>query len=191
MTDLFADLNQSAPQAAKRLLGCELERTFDDGQTARVRVVEVEAYDQHDPGSHSSRGRTPRTEAMFGAAGHAYIYFIYGMHYCLNIVTGEADFGSGVLIRAVEPVVGEEVLQAHRSGVGGVNLTNGPSKLCKALGVDKALYGHDLSQPPLRLIMRPPVALSNIVQTTRIGLTRGAETEWRFYIKDNPYVSKK
>lgn len=187
----FAELDQSAEAAAKRLLGCELERTFDDGQVALVRIVETEAYDEADPGSHSSRGRTPRTEVMFGPAGYVYVYFTYGMHYCANIVVGSDGHGEAVLIRAVEPIDGEELLKVRRPGQSGIDLTNGPSKFCKALDIDKALYGHDLRRRPLRLIMKPPLDDEHIVQTTRVGLTHGTETPWRFYIRDNPYVSKK
>lgn len=191
MTEPFVELNQPAEEAARRLLGCELERAFDDGQVARVRIVETEAYDEVDPGSHSSRGRTPRTEVMFGPAGYVYVYFTYGMHYCANVVTGPDGHGEAVLIRAVEPIDGEELLQVRRVHQSGVDLTNGPSKFCKALDIDKRLYGHDLRHPPLKLIMKPPLDDDQIVQTTRIGLTHGAETPWRFYIRDNPYISKK
>ncbi len=98
----FSGLNSSVADAAKRLLGCILEREID-GQTIRVRIVETEAYDQTDAASHSYKGRTQRTDVMFGPAGHLYVYFTYGMHYCCNIVVGEEGYGAAVLIRAAEP----------------------------------------------------------------------------------------
>lgn len=175
-------------RAARRLLGCELVRTTNNGQ-ARVRIVETEAYHQTDAASHSYAGKTQRTDVMFGPAGHLYVYFTYGMHYCCNVVTGPAGEGSAVLIRAVEPVSNENVLLAHRHKHG-VELTNGPAKLCQALAIDRDLNGHDLTKKPLRLIMRPPIATDEIVQTTRIGISKAVDQPWRFYIRGNPYVSR-
>ena len=127
---------------------------------------------------------------MFGPAGFAYVYLSYGMHYCLNIVTGQEGMGSAVLIRALEPLSGERLLQRHRPGHTGVTLTNGPAKLCQALQIDKQLYGHDLSQPPLWLKLAAPVEPSAITTTTRIGISHAKATPWRFYLTGNPYVSK-
>lgn len=187
----YSPLVTDAAAAAKRLLGSELIRTMPDGEQLRVRIVEVEAYDQSDPGSHSYRGRTARTEAMFGPAGHAYIYLIYGIYHCCNVVTGPDNYGEGALIRGVEPIEGVATMEQLR-GKSGREVTNGPSKLCRALAIDKALYQHDLTRPPLQLLLRDPLPPSNIVTTTRIGLAegKGHETLWRFYEKDNPYVSK-
>jgi DNA-3-methyladenine glycosylase len=180
----------SAPELAPRLLGCEFARTLDD-QEAVVRIVEVEAYDQTDAASHSFRGKTPRTAAMFGPAGHLYVYFIYGMHYSMNVVVGPEDRGTGILIRAVEPVAGEELLQLNRPAAHGVNLTNGPGKLCQALDVDRSFNGHDLSAAPLQLRIRPALPVTDIVQTTRVGISQAQDQPWRFYIKGNPFVSKR
>ena len=112
MTNDFGFLDQPAWLAAKRLLGCELEREID-GQVICGRIVETEAYDQADAASHSYRGRTARTEVMFGPSGQAYVYFTYGMHYCLNVVTGRVGYGSAVLIRAIEPITGLDLIVAR------------------------------------------------------------------------------
>jgi DNA-3-methyladenine glycosylase len=182
-------LNGPAAEVAPRLLGCVLEHTLN-GHLLQARIVETEAYDQTDVASHSYKGMTPRTEVMFGAPGHLYVYFTYGMHYCCNIVVGPAGHGSAVLIRAVEPLAGEAEMATRRRGRQGVELTNGPAKLCQALAIDKALNGHDLRQPPLKLVAKPPLPPDQIVQTTRIGISRAQDQPWRFYIASNSYVSK-
>lgn len=183
-------LNVPVEAAARRLLGAVIERTVD-GAVLRAKIVEVEAYDQTDPASHTFRGLSLRNASMFKAAGHAYVYFIYGMHYCLNIVAGQADFGAGVLIRAVEPLEGEAEMVVNRGGRTGIELTNGPSKLCEALAIDRTLDGHDVSNPPLRVLLSPPLAGDQVVITERIGITKAADWPRRFYLRDNPYVSKR
>lgn len=185
----FSFLEAAAETVAPRLLGCILERELD-GHVVRVRIVETESYNQTDAASHSYKGRTPRTDIMFGPAGYLYVYFTYGMHYCCNVVTGHEGTGAAVLIRAVEPYEGEEVLAARRHGKCGADITNGPAKLCQALAIDKAMNGHDLRQSPLKLIKQPELPRKDIVVTTRIGLSRAKDKPWRFYIKDNPYVSR-
>jgi DNA-3-methyladenine glycosylase len=184
----FAVLETSAAAAARRLLGCVLERELD-GQIVRCRIVETEAYDQTDAASHSYKGRTPRTDVMFGPAGYLYVYFTYGMHYCCNVVVGSAGEGAAVLIRAVEPIGGDQVLRLRRSGKVGVELTNGPAKTCQALAINRTMNGHDLHEKPLRLLIQPALAEGSIVTTSRIGIRQAVEMPWRFYIKDNPYVS--
>lgn len=176
--------------AAKRLLGCYFVRTHNGGQ-AVVRIVETEAYHQSDAASHSYKGKTPRTDVMFGPPGHLYVYFTYGMHYCMNVVTGPEGEGSAVLIRAVEPVEGLEYIRSNRPGVNDIQATNGPAKTCKALGINKLHNGHDLSEPPLRLLIKPAIPDTKITQTTRIGISQAQEKPWRFYITDNPFVSKR
>ncbi|HET7060156.1 MAG TPA: DNA-3-methyladenine glycosylase [Candidatus Saccharimonadales bacterium] len=187
--DLTRQLSVPAEVAAPRLLGCRLVRQAD-GQLLSGRIVETEAYSQDDVASHSYRGETPRTKVMFGPAGFLYVYFTYGMHYCCNLVTGPPGHGSAVLIRALEPLAGQEVMSQNRRGQNGEALTNGPAKLCQALGIEKSLNGHDLHRQPIQLLLEPPVAQTDIVQTTRIGISRGQDVPWRFYIKGNPYVSK-
>lgn len=189
MTD-FGFLQGDVETAARRLLGCTLARELD-GRKFIARIVETEAYHQNDAASHSYKGRTPRTDIMFGPPGFLYVYFTYGMHYCMNVVTGPEGEGSAVLIRAVEPLSGEEGMRQRRRGLSGTLLTNGPAKACQALGIDKALNGHDLSRPPFMLHIRPPVLPHDIVQTTRIGISQAKDKPWRFYIAGNPYVSRR
>jgi DNA-3-methyladenine glycosylase len=172
-------LGQPAVLVAPRLLGCLLEREVD-GQRLQVRIVETEAYDQSDVASHSYKGMTPRTQVMFGPPGHLYVYFTYGMHYCCNVVTGPPGHGAAVLLRAVEPLVGAEVMAA----------TNGPAKLCRVLGIDRSLNGHSLASPPLRLVEQPALPPASIVQTTRIGISRGKAVPWRFYVRGSRYISR-
>jgi DNA-3-methyladenine glycosylase len=189
MPESFDFLRKSAPEAAERLLGCQLEAEVN-GQRIVVRIVETEAYDQMDAASHSYNGRTKRTDIMFGPAGHLYVYFTYGMHYCCNIVVGEEGYGAAVLIRAVEPIEGEDELIKNRGGKEGVEITNGPAKLCQALGIDKQLNGHDLSKRPLKLLLQPVLSENEIITTTRIGISKAKDIKWRFYIRGNPYISK-
>ncbi|HUC88195.1 MAG TPA: DNA-3-methyladenine glycosylase [Candidatus Binatia bacterium] len=185
----FSELRQPAWLVAPRILGSELIREID-GQQLIGRIVETEAYTETDAASHSFHGRTPRTDIMFGREGTAYVYFTYGMHYCFNVVTGEEGHGDAVLIRALEPLAGINLMHEYRHNiVSDQNLTNGPAKLCQALLINKELNGHDLRQAPLRLVIKPALAPKAIVQTTRIGITRDQHRLWRFFIKDSPYVS--
>jgi DNA-3-methyladenine glycosylase len=181
-------LSGPAAQVAPRLLGCLLVRELD-GRQLVGRIVETEAYDQSDAASHSYRGRTPRTDVMFGPSGHLYVYFTYGMHYCMNVVCGAEGEGAAVLVRAIEPIEGESVMIANRGGKTGAEVTNGPAKVCQALHIAKQWNGHDLSQPPFQLVEQPAVSAANIAQTTRIGIRHAADMPWRFYIADSPYVS--
>lgn len=185
----FDFLQRSALEVAPRLLGCILERQFEDGTIARARIVETEAYDQTDVASHSYNGRTPRTEVMFGPAGHLYVYFTYGMHYCCNVVVGEEGYGAAVLIRALEPIEGVELLEDRRRK-NGVEVSNGPAKLCQALGINKEMNGHDLLTRPLQLVIQPHLDRNSIVQTTRIGISKGQDAPWRFFVAGNKWVSK-
>ena len=185
----FDFLQGDVVDVARKLLGCELLLTDEKG-TARLKIVETEAYHQADAASHSYRGKTPRTAVMFGPAGYLYVYFTYGMHYCMNIVTGPEGEGSAVLIRAAEPLEGDYILQQYRPGKQGVELTNGPAKLCQALGITTTWSGHNLHQAPLQLVPKALLPASAVVQTTRIGISQAQEKPWRFYIRNNPYVSR-
>lgn len=187
-TSLVNYLTKSAFEVAPLLLGCILEREVD-GKVIQVRIVETEAYDETDAASHSYKGKTERTKIMFGEPGFLYVYFTYGMHYCCNIVVGKEGVGAAVLIRAVEPMEGEGFMQDLRSR-SGVELTNGPAKLCQAMAIDKRLNGHDLNNLPLKLIIQKSLDKSAITQTSRIGISQAKDVPWRFYITDNPYVSK-
>lgn len=186
---MFPDfLDQPADIVAKRLLGCELLRELD-GELVRVRIVETESYDQEDQASHTFRGETARNAVMFGPSGHLYVYFTYGMHYCCNIVTGKQGFGSAVLIRAVEPIERADILETRRNK-SGVDTTNGPAKLCQALHIDKRLNGHDLQKMPLRLVVKDELRPADVVTTIRIGISQAKDELKRWYIKNNPYVSR-
>lgn len=175
-------------EVARRLLGCVLEREID-GQTVRVRIVETESYDQDDEASHAYGGERRRNATMFAAAGHLYVYFTYGMHYCMNVVTGEKGYGSGVLIRAVEPIEGMELLAARRNKVGPTVL-NGPAKLAQALGVDLGMNGHDLRTAPLRLIEGGLAPGERIGTSPRVGISKAREVHRRYFIVGNLYVSR-
>jgi DNA-3-methyladenine glycosylase len=190
MLEQFAELLLAPAEiVAPRLLGCLLVSSFNNKIVAG-RIVETEAYDQADAASHSYYGKTERTKVMFGSPGYLYVYFTYGMHYCCNIVTGPAGQGAAVLIRALEPVEGLAVMKARRLAKSTIELTNGPAKLCQSLGITMSLNGHALDQEPLKLIFRPPQAAHVIGVTTRIGISKAQQKLWRFYLLDNPYVSK-
>lgn len=183
-------LDLPAWEVAPRLLGAAFVHELEDGTRLAGRIVETEAYDQSDTASHSYKGRTPRTDVMFGPSGHLYVYFTYGMHYCCNVVTGGEGHGSAVLIRAVEPLEGIDTMAENRGGRPLHELTNGPAKVCQAFSINRSMNGHDLHLPPLRLQLSRAVPQENIVQTTRIGISTAKDVPWRFYIKDNPYVSR-
>jgi len=183
-------LEGPAWQVASHLLGSELS-VCREGVWLRGRIVETEAYDQTDAASHSHKGRTQRTDVMFGPAGHLYVYFTYGMHYCCNVVTGPRGHGAAVLIRALEPLEGTEQMTVNRLGRSGFELTNGPAKVCQALGITKADNGCDLEDGIVRLDIMSPPETQKIVQTTRIGISQAKEVAWRFYLAGNAYVSKR
>ncbi len=185
----FSWLNTDPETAAFRLLGAELERIINN-EIIRVKIVEVETYDETDPASHTFHGKTPRNEIMFSSAGHLYVYFTYGMHYCCNVVCGKEGFGAGILIRAVEPISGIDLIEKNRKQTG-KNATNGPAKTCQALEIDKKLNGHFLNNEPLTLIKNPPLQKDEIIITTRIGIKEATKALRRYYIKDNIFVSKK
>ncbi len=180
-------LARPVDEVARLLLGCVLECEVD-GRNVQVRIVETEAYDQDDEASHTYAGKTARNATMFGATGHLYVYFTYGMHYCCNIVTGRPGYGSGVLIRAVEPLVGVEFLEERR-GVAGVSATNGPAKLTKALGIDRTLDGHDLHKSPIRLLEGSLRQGEVVGVSPRIGISKARDSHRRYYIVSNPYVT--
>lgn len=184
-------LQKPSLQVAPKLLGWTLCRRLPEG-VVKLKVVETESYHQDDPASHSFRGITKRTAPMFEAGGVVYVYFTYGMHYCINIVCGPAGRGEAVLIRAAEPVDGIEIMQNNRGGKAVRNLCNGPAKLVQALGItDAKLSGQRLGKGTLWL--EPPdepVKKSQIVIGPRIGISQAVEVQARFYIKNNIYVSK-
>ena len=214
---MFPDfLENPSDVAAPLLLGCTLTRTITlNGEKHKLvtRIVETEAYDQDDPASHAFGGPSERNAAMFGPAGHLYVYVSYGMHHCCNVVCGPEGFGSGCLVRAVEPLEGLEVMRelreagragkAHTGRAGKEqaerarkhplklrDLTNGPGKVCAALGIDKALYGHDLTVEPLVLDYAPLLPGETIGRSPRVGISKNADAPKRYFIEGNVFVSR-
>lgn len=176
---------------AQLLLGAVIETTGSEG-TVAARLVEVEAYrGQDDPASHCYRGRTPRNEVMWGPAGHLYVYFVYGMHFCANIVGREDGEAGAVLLRAAEVVSGVELARVRRKAARGDNeLAQGPARLTSALRVGPEHNGADLVDPvsPVRLLTGDQIATSDIRTGPRVGVAAAADTPWRFWI-DSPAVS--
>lgn len=179
---------------ARDLIGALLVHETPHGRLAGY-IVETEAYaGPDDAASHAYRGETPRNRVMFGPPGHAYVYRSYGVHAMLNVVTEAAGVAAAVLIRAVEPCDGLAAMLANRAidpnpdGVQSRNVANGPGRLCQALGIGLCLDGADLTHPPLYLLPGRRDGLE-IVQTTRIGITRSVELPWRFYLLGSPAVS--
>ena len=222
---MFPDfLENPSDAAAPLLLGCTLTRTITlNGEKHKLvaRIVETEAYDQDDPASHAFGGLSERNAAMFGPAGHLYVYVSYGMHHCCNVVCGPEGFGSGCLVRAVEPLEGVEVMrelreagragkahtgragkeQVERAGKAQAerarkhplklrDLTNGPGKVCAALGIDKELYGHDLTVEPLVLEFAPLLPGETIGSSPRVGISKNIDAPKRFFIEGNEFVSR-
>ncbi|WP_203920908.1 DNA-3-methyladenine glycosylase [Rugosimonospora africana] len=175
-------------RAARGLLGCRLSA---GGVT--VRLTEVEAYSGTglDPASHAHRGRTPRNEVMFGPAGYAYVYFTYGMHWCMNVVCGVEGEASAVLLRAGSVVDGLDAARARRTAVRrDVDLARGPARLCSALGIDRTFYGTNLldGRGP-GLLVPPDGPVGEIVAGPRVGVTGAHDLPWRFWIAGDPTVS--
>ena len=193
---------RSTLKVARELLGKRLVRVMD-GQRLSGLIVEVEAYiGEGDAACHAARGRTPRNEAMYGPPGHAYVYFIYGMHHCLNVVTEEEGFPAAVLIRALEPLEGLEIMRCHRPGKPDSELTNGPAKLCQALAIVRSFNGVDLCTSKELFIEegqmacpepRRRVAQEEIGASPRIGIKANElarSVPWRFYLKGTDLVSR-
>lgn len=183
MDELFS---LPAIEAAPRLLGCELSRRTAAG-VLRARIVETEAYNQNDPASHSFRGMTKRNAPMFKAGGHLYVYFTYGMHYCLNIVVGGLGVGEAVLIRAAEPLDGIEIMKRNRRADDITQLLNGPAKLCQAFGItDAKLSGAKLGKSAIDLLPpKIPIRQNSIGEAPRVGIRKATDQLWRFYLKDS------
>lgn len=198
----------SAEQVARDLLGTILFSSIG-GHEVSGRIVEVEAYiGPHDDASHAAEriGRTPRNTIMYGRAGFAYVYRIYGTHWCLNAVTGPVGFPAAVLIRALEPITGLDVMHARRAAPGGgrsrnatgarrrqladVDLCAGPGRLAAALAIDGSLDGHALQQEPLWIARGERVPDSDVIASPRVGITRAADWPLRFSIAQSKWVSR-
>jgi len=177
-------------EAARCLLGACLESTVD-GVTVSGVIVETEAYDgPGDPASHAAtvRGPTDRNRAMFGPPGHAYVYRSYGVHWCMNVVTGEEGRAQAVLIRGVEPLEGEAAMVERRGGRR--PLAAGPGRVGAALGITQALYGHDLRRPPLTLASGWAVGDGHVGVSARVGVSKAADWPCRFYVRGSSGVSR-
>lgn len=182
---------QTTTEAAQNLLGKILVHQTREGATAG-RIVETEAYLYHnDPACHAARGRTARNTPMFGPPGTAYIYLIYGVHYCFNVVTNEEGVGEAVLVRALEPLVGLEMMTRRRGMSNPRMLASGPGKLCQAMGIGPGLNGLDLTLGPPLFLADDGYATGEIVATTRIGISVAVDLPLRFYLAGNPYISRK
>lgn len=185
---------RSTLTVARELLGKRLVSVMG-GQRLSGLIVEVEAYiGEGDAACHAARGRTPRNEAMYGPPGHAYVYFIYGMHHCLNVVTEEEGFPAAVLIRALEPLEGLEIMRRYRLGQPDRQLANGPAKLCQAMAIARGFNGVDLCTGEVLFIEEGRiVAQEEIGASPRIGIKTdelAKSVPWRFYIKGSAFVSR-
>jgi DNA-3-methyladenine glycosylase len=176
---------------APDLLGRVLVRRLDRRTSLSARIVETEAYEQDDPASHAFRGETPRNAVMFSGAGRLYVYFTYGMHFCMNVVSGRSGEGAAVLLRAAEPLEGLAEMRACRGRTSVRELCSGPARLCQAFGVDRSFDGTDLVRGgDMWIAEGTPVAASAIAVGRRIGIRVGIELPWRFSVRDDPFVSK-
>lgn len=178
-------------EVARSLLGTILLHRTNDGLVAGV-IVEVEAYlGQDDPAAHSSAGRTPRTRVIFGDPGHAYVYKIYGLHHCLNVVAEPGGTPGCVLIRALEPICGIDAMRSRRIAARRADqIASGPAKLTQAMGIGMEAYGADLLSEPLTIRLPHKEAEVEVGTTRRIGIRKAQELDLRFFIVDNEHVSR-
>jgi DNA-3-methyladenine glycosylase len=176
---------------AREMLGTILECTTDEGTASGI-IVETEAYiGEEDPACHAAAGRTRRTAPLYGKPGMSYVYFIYGVHWCFNAVTRAEGLPSAVLVRALQPLKGIELMRERRGPkISEVNLTNGPGKLCSALAIDGSMNGLPLQRGRLVVRAGTPVPASDIVTAKRIGITKAADWPLRYYIRNSEYVSR-
>lgn len=179
---------------ARALLGQRLVRVLD-GERLAGRIVETEAYlGEADAASHAAHGRTPRNAVMYGPPGYAYVYFVYGMHYCLNAVTGVEGVASAVLLRALQPVEGIATMRLHRPGRADCELANGPARLCQALAIDRRFNGTDLvTGAELFIEADLTIAADQIVAGPRVGVRGDAAAlaaPWRFMLRGHPHVPR-
>ena len=182
---------------AKDLLGKILVKK-SRGKLIAGKIVEVEAYHgDYDEASHAFKGKTKRNEVVFYEGGYLYVYFTYGAHFCANIVTGMANKGTAILLRGIEPIEGIDIMIKNRFGRAlhndkeKFNLTSGPGKLCKAFGIDIKFNGTDLTGDEIFLLDQPKLRRDEIGISRRIGITRSVDLKWRFFIKNNPFISRK
>lgn len=176
---------------AQEMLGKVIECSTPDGMASAM-IVETEAYiGEHDLACHAAAGLTKRTALLYGPPGFAYVYFIYGMHWCFNAVTRAEGKPSAVLVRAAEPISGKSLMRERRNETRReVDLTNGPGKLCEALGIDGAMNGVSLQRKPLVIREGRAVSPQETETTPRIGISRAVDWPLRYIIRGNPYVSR-
>jgi DNA-3-methyladenine glycosylase len=192
--DLPADTLSLARFLIGKILVRELPSTASNGGSGAsrqllVRIIETEAYPPNDPASHAFRGETPRNRAMYLERGFAYVYFIYGSSYCLNVASEKPGIGAAVLVRAGEALAGRDEIARLRGGDSGRDLLRGPGRLCAGLAVDRTLDGIDLCSGAGALRLACGEASAEIGASPRIGLTRAPEPAWRFFERGNPLVS--
>lgn len=179
-------------QIARSLLGKVLVHLSPDGRTSGI-IVETEAYlSKGDPACHAAKGKTKRNAAMFGPPGRAYVYFIYGNYFCFNVVTNIEGIGEAVLVRALQPLEGLELMQKRRGRILKPSyLTNGPGKLCTAMGITGEQNNASLQDPPLFILEGVKIDSSLIGCSGRIGIKEGQDKPWRYFIKGNPFLSRR
>ena len=178
------------PIVAKELIGRALVRVVDGRRLSGV-IVETEAYrGADDPGSHAFRGRTPRNEVMFGKPGVAYVYFVYGFHNCLNVVTEPSGQAAAVLIRAVQPLEGVEEMSVNRGTRRAVGLASGPGKLTEAMSIGRELNGEDMVRSETLFVEEGPKTALEVEAGPRIGLSHGSATPWRFFVRGSAFTSR-
>ena len=182
---------------AKDLLGKIFVKS-DGKNFLSGKIVEVEAYHgDFDEAAHSYKGLTKRTQIMFEHGGYLYVYFTYGVHYCCNVVTGKKGQGTAVLIRGIEPLTGIQRMTRNRFGSKNssrreiFNLTSGPGKICQAFGIDRSHSGIDLTGDKIHILDSEKIKPNEIGISRRIGISKSVELPWRFFIKNNPYLSRK
>lgn len=190
--------NRNVLIVARELLGKIF--VYEDkvsGNKLKGRIVETEAYDgKIDQAAHTFNGKTNRNKIMFEEGGFLYVYFTYGIHYCANVVAGDKNHGTAVLLRAMEPISGLDIFAERRFGKTNIsskekiNLLNGPAKICKAFGINKSQNETSLLGKEIYLLDAPKLQDREIIKTTRIGIKKSVELPWRFYFKSNSYVSK-
>ena len=182
---------RDAVDVTRNLIGSILVRELN-GEILAGFIVEAEAYKENEPACHAHRGRTERTEIMFKDGGKAYIYFVYGMYWCLNATAEPDGVAAASLIRAVEPIAGIETMKKLRGRENTTELCSGPGKLTIAFGLDGSLNGQDLSEPPLRILVLPDHLKPRVRvhRSERIGINLVENLKYRFYIESNPYVSR-
>ena len=183
-----SELPRDTVELARYLIGKLVVHRHGDGVMAG-RIVETEAYPSGDPACHAYNGPTARNASLFSERGHCYVYFIYGTWFMLNVSSERAGQGAGVLLRAIEPVHGIEIMQGRRGVTRLTDMARGPGRLAQALAIERSLDGLDMCKPGRLCLAQGTVSVGEIGSSVRIGITRAIEQQWRFYERGNPHVS--